>query len=332
MHTLVPTKQVGGLAGEMMISLPSQRGSMQALASEPPGDETAGVRDDAPRGRLSDPLSLFKVSVPPARCVSSAGSGWDGAFFAEVTAAPAGEFGQVHDVVMIHRWLTPLRIRPVAGPAGWTTHAPAVWLRFPGDAQFGEWRGSVQSQFLFLTPERVEAVLGKSWDRTGLTRWRDPCLHLQFASSVLSAMKQDVDTGHPAGPLTGDSLVVALLAYLDGRGAAASSPGPDALGRRLDLVREYIDANLARPLRLAELATLAGVGVRRFGTIFAAETGWSPHRYVLHRRVERAKVLMRDPELTLSQVGRAVGFSGESQFGRVFRQFVGEAPRTYRRR
>ena len=264
--------------------------------------------------------------------MASATSGWDGAFLAEGTAAPTGEALHDHQTLVVQHWLTPNPARPIRGTGDWTTLEPGVRLRFPGETEYAEWRGSPRSRFLFVTPERVEAVLGTRWQDSGITGWRGPRYQLPFVEHVLGAMMRDMEAGYPAGPLSGEALTLALLHHLNGLDLAARSPRPGALGRRLDLVREYIEANLARPLRLAELAALAGVGVRRFGAIFAAETGWSPHRFVLYRRVERAKELMRDPDLTLAQIAHAVGFADPTQFSRVFRQHTGEAPRMYRRR
>jgi AraC-like DNA-binding protein len=281
---------------------------------------------------LSDPGSLLNLSPPPLALVTTASSGWDGAFLADVTTAPAGEYRLNHEVVVIEHWRAPVLVRPANGPAGWTSHAPGFQVCVPGDAQHGAWRGTVQAQFLFVTPERVEAVLGTPWDRTGLLRWRGARTELPFVSRVLSALMRDCESGFPAGPLAGDALIVALLTFLDGRARVGRAPRPRGLGRRLGAVLEYIDANLARPLRLIELAGMAGVGVRRFSTIFMAETGWSPHRYVLNRRIERAKSLMLDTRLTLGEVAQAVGVSDQAQFSKLFRQYTGETPSAYRRR
>jgi AraC-like DNA-binding protein len=279
-----------------------------------------------------DPRFFFTVTVPPERFVGSAGSGWDGVLFTEGAARPSGEARHDHQVVMVQRWLTPNDSRPIASAGSWTIDAPGVRVCLPGDPEYGEWRGTPRSQFLFIAPERVEILLGKRWDAAGLTRWRERRHTLPFVDHVLAAMRQDLEAGYPAGPLTGDALLLALLTFLDARSVDATSPRRGALGRRLALVLEYIEANLARPLTLGELAALAGVGVRRFGSIFAAETGWSPHRYVLSRRIERAKAMMSAPELTLAQIAHATGFGDPSQFSRVFRQYTGQAPRAYRRR
>ncbi len=281
---------------------------------------------------LAAPFSLMRFSAPPVTYVSSAASGWSGALIAEVTTAPAGEVVQAHALVSVQRWLTPACFRSRTGPDRWVTHAPGFNVFFPGEANGGEWRGRTRCQLLFITPERVEAVLGTSWERSGLTRWRGPRFEVPFVDHVLAALMRECEADCPGGPLAGDALVAALLGYLDRRRVDAAPARPGALGRRLQHVLEYIEANLARPLRLAELAKVAGVGVRRFSTIFSAETGWPAHRYLVNRRIERAKVLMLDTRLTLAEIGLAVGFADAARFSRVFHQHTGESPRAYRRR
>lgn len=281
---------------------------------------------------LADPSALPTFAQAAATCVSSAGSGWDGAVLFELTTAPAEEIRHVHRLVCVQRWLTPARERTGHGSGDWGARPPGLALFLPGDTQEVQWRGSVRCQLLFVTPARVEAVLGASWERSGLGRWRGPRFDVPFVAHVLSAMLRDCEAGFPAGPRTGDALVAALLAVLDRRRVAPAPARSGALGPRLHHVVEHVEANLARPLRLAELAGLAGVGVRRFSTLFAEETGWPPHQYVIRRRIERAKVLMLDTRLTLAEIGAAVGFSDPAQFSRAFRKHTGEPPLAYRRR
>lgn len=279
---------------------------------------------------LEDP-PLVNVSAAPSRLAGSVGSGWDGALLVEVTTAPGGEVRQQHEFLAVERRVTPLTERPVGGRGGWRTHGPGSWLNLPGERVEAEWRGATDCQYLFITPARVESVLGRSWERSDLGRWSDHAAELPFADSILAALAADHHASHPAGPLVGDALVVALLAHLDAR-APASPSRRGAHARRVHRVRDFIEANLARQLKLAELAAVAGVSVRQLGDVFASETGWSPHRYLLHRRVERAKELMSTPELSLAEIGRTVGFKTPEQFSRVFRQYAGLAPRAYRTR
>lgn len=291
----------------------------------------AGDRLDAPDPAV-DSRFRFTVSAPPLTYVASRQAGWDGALLVEGDSGlvRSAEVRHDHEAVMIQRWQTTHLARPIGSPGGWATFPPGMKLCLPGDREFGEWCGRPRVQSLFVTPERVEAVLGVPWDGSGLTRWRDPRHPLQFVDHVVSAMMQDMEAGYPAGPITGDALLVALLLHLDATGTDVALPRRGALGHRLDAVRDYIEANLAHPIQLAELAALANVGVKRLGAIFAAETGCSPQLYVLHRRIARAKRLLRDPELSLAQIAYAVGFADADQLSRVFRRVTGAGPSAYR--
>jgi AraC-like DNA-binding protein len=292
----------------------------------------SGSEQEGPeRPRSVDPRFRLNVFGPPMSLVTSAGAGWDGALLVEGGPGPGGgEVHHDHEVVVVQRWLTPNHVRPIESRCGWTTYRSGIRLRLPGDEEYAEWRGCPRSQMLFVAPERVEAVLGKPWAQSGLSRWRDPRYQLPFVDHVLSAMMRDLEAGHPGGPIPGDALLVALLLHLDAARATPASPKRGALGRRLDLVRDDIEDDVARPLRLEELADLAGVGLERFASTFVAETGSSPQGYVLARRIARAKALLRDPKLTVAQVARAVGFADEDQLRRVFCELTGEQPGAYR--
>jgi AraC-like DNA-binding protein len=298
----------------------------------PTAPEPAPRRLDDP-DPLVDPRFRLTVSVPPLTYVSSKGAGWNGALLVEGDSGfvRTGEVRHEHQALVIQRWQTPHLARPIGARGGWTTFPPGVRLLLAGDCESGEWCGRPRAQMLFVAPERVEAVLGTPLDRSGLTRWRDPRHPLPFVEHVVSALMLDMEAGHPAGPLTGDALLVALLLHLDAAPAGVGAPAPRALGRSLDRVRDYIEENLARALRLAELAAVAGADERRFGASFAAETGCTPQQYVLSRRIARAKALMRRPELSLTQIARAVGFTGEAQLTAVLRRHLGEAPGANRR-
>lgn len=308
------------------------------MARKEDPDDEALAPPGPPRPRLDDldpsvdPRFRFTVSVPPVRYVASTWAGWSGARLVEGDSGfvLSGEVENEHAALVIQRWQTPHLARPIGGAGGWRTFPPGVRLLVPGDREFGEWCGRPLAQMLFVTPERAQAVLGTSWETSGLTRWHEDRHVVPFVDHVVSALMQDLDAGHPAGPITGDALVAALLLHLDGAGAHAGLPRPGALGRRLDLVRDYIEDNLARPIQLAELAALAGVGLRRLGAVFRAETGCSPQIYILRRRVERAKALLRDSGLSLAQVAQAVGFTDPDQLSRVFCQHAGVNPGTYR--
>jgi len=105
------------------------------------------------------------------------------------------------------------------------------------------------------------------------------------------------------------------------------------LGRRLNAVVDYIEANLARPIALRELAGLAGVSARHFERAFRQSLELPPHAYVLRRRVDAARgLLVGQAALTVEQVAKRVGFSSASHLASAFRRQEGCSPAQFRRR
>ncbi len=104
------------------------------------------------------------------------------------------------------------------------------------------------------------------------------------------------------------------------------------LARRLLRVRDLIDRAYASPLDLAALARSAHVSESHFSRSFAAAFGVTPHRYLLTTRLERAKALLRDTDLSVTDVCWEVGFTSLGSFSTQFRRFVGASPSAYRAR
>jgi AraC family transcriptional regulator len=118
--------------------------------------------------------------------------------------------------------------------------------------------------------------------------------------------------------------------------AHASSAGTPALARgglaprRLRMVQEYIEANLADEIMLADLAAIAGVSNTHFCRAFHKSAGIASHQYLIRRRVERAKALLAEGELPIAQIALAVGFGNQSHMTTHFRRVVGTTPRRFR--
>lgn len=125
-----------------------------------------------------------------------------------------------------------------------------------------------------------------------------------------------------------DALRAAVQARHDllSAGASRTSMAP----YRLKRVQEYVDTHLHSELRLKDLAAAAGVSPYHFCRQFKIATGVSPLRYVLERRVERAKRELLDTHEPIITVAVALGFSSQSRFTAVFRKFTGLTPRAYR--
>ena len=115
----------------------------------------------------------------------------------------------------------------------------------------------------------------------------------------------------------------------------AKSTDPSAKGRldqrRLFRVLDYIDRHLEGDLTLDSVASVACLSRFHFARAFRQAVGQSPHRYVIARRLERAKVLLIEGEAPLVEIALALRFSSQANFTRAFRQAAGMAPGQYRR-
>jgi AraC-like DNA-binding protein len=100
--------------------------------------------------------------------------------------------------------------------------------------------------------------------------------------------------------------------------------------RRMLRARDAMDRTYAQPLDIRTLAQIAHVSESHFIRTFRATFGETPHRYLQRRRVERAMFLLRESDLSVSEICLEVGFASLGSFGRTFRDIVGESPTAYR--
>jgi AraC family transcriptional regulator len=100
---------------------------------------------------------------------------------------------------------------------------------------------------------------------------------------------------------------------------------------RARCIQGYIAANLHATIRMVDLAGVLHFGPRQFRRVFKEHFGCTPYRYVIRKRIERAKHLMMISNDSLSQISAECGFVGRSHLSNLFRQIVGERPGTWRR-
>lgn len=103
------------------------------------------------------------------------------------------------------------------------------------------------------------------------------------------------------------------------------------LARHLLRVRDLIDRAYAEPLDISALARSASVSTAYFSRSFKAAFGETPHQYLMSRRMERAKALLRSGDRAVTEVCLAVGFTSLGSFSTQFRRFVGDSPSAYRK-
>jgi AraC-like DNA-binding protein len=96
--------------------------------------------------------------------------------------------------------------------------------------------------------------------------------------------------------------------------------------------RDLIDREYARPLDVAALARAALMSTAHFSRRFRAAYGETPYAYLMTRRIERAKALLRRGDLSVTEVCLEVGCTSLGSFSARFTQLVGETPTAYRAR
>ena len=102
--------------------------------------------------------------------------------------------------------------------------------------------------------------------------------------------------------------------------------------RRLLRARDRIDAASFEDWPVSRLAKVSGVSEAHFGRSFKQAFGVPPHRYLLTRRIERAKAVLRDTDLPIIDVAFQTGWNSLGTFGRIFRDVTGESPTELRER
>ncbi|MFF9402560.1 helix-turn-helix transcriptional regulator [Streptomyces sp. NPDC014744] len=101
---------------------------------------------------------------------------------------------------------------------------------------------------------------------------------------------------------------------------------------RLRRARDRMDRDYAEPLDVPTLARGALMSPGHFSRSFRAAFGETPYSYLMTRRIERAKALLRRRDLTVTEVCFAVGCTSLGSFSSRFTELVGESPSAYRAR
>jgi AraC-like DNA-binding protein len=109
---------------------------------------------------------------------------------------------------------------------------------------------------------------------------------------------------------------------------------PDELANLAHLrrARDLMDREYARPLAVATLARAALMSTAHFSRRFRGAYGETPYAYLMTRRIERAKLLLRRGDLSVTEVCLAVGCTSLGSFSARFTELVGETPTAYRAR
>ncbi len=96
-------------------------------------------------------------------------------------------------------------------------------------------------------------------------------------------------------------------------------------------MKEVLSENLDGEVSVAALARECGLSLSYFTRAFRTSTGVPPHRWLMHRRIDKAKDLLRNPNQSLSDIALTCGFADQSHFTAAFTRIVGASPGAWRR-
>jgi AraC family transcriptional regulator len=143
-------------------------------------------------------------------------------------------------------------------------------------------------------------------------------------------MQAEDRDAYPGGRIFADSLACALatrlLAVQSRNVTTPAKSGHELPAWRLRHVIEYIEAHLDQNLSLAELAAVAGFSMSHFKSLFRQTVGMPAHRFVLERRVERARARLIEGKKSVTEIALEAGFAHPSHMARCLRRVTGLSP------
>jgi AraC family transcriptional regulator of arabinose operon len=176
-----------------------------------------------------------------------------------------------------------------------------------------------------ITPEALPEPLRARLDRL------PACLPLSQRMRDLIQLGLSVPPGEiPAADALLESVALALFqAYLfDAEYADQMRHVPDAVRQ----AQRFIDAHLAEPLQLPQIAHAASVTPQHLTRLFRRQLNTTPIRYLWQQRTRRGVELLRETGLSVSEVAERVGFQSPFHFSRLVRQEYQLPPRALRER
>lgn len=145
---------------------------------------------------------------------------------------------------------------------------------------------------------------------------------------LFKKIEQESEKGTLDSEILRSSYIGSLLAEL----IAGNTQKPALKQRELLLQRlsEYFDAHYTEKIRIDALAAEMNISVSTLSHTFKEETGFSPYDYILHRRLEQAKMLLWTSDLTVGEIAYSIGFQSPAHFIKLFKKQNQITPSAFR--
>jgi AraC family transcriptional regulator len=170
---------------------------------------------------------------------------------------------------------------------------------------------------------------------TGLPRFHEVSGKRDNVVSVLlDQLRNELTSPQGTSSLFVQGIAQSLAVHLVRTYSESNSGGGEQRGAlpafKLRKITQFIEAHLEDPFSLRQLANVAGLSEFHFCRLFKRASGFSPSRYFIRMRMEKARQLLRETTKSVIEIGLDVGYSSPSHFAQVFRREVGVVPTEYR--
>jgi AraC family transcriptional regulator len=276
------------------------------------------------------------ATISPVNAVKRAISGFP-ARLTETVCVPARTkaaisfVGPLHLLILYHEGSRSEGLATVSGLAPSKLRTVTSRLTFvPAGSHFREayeTRSATRTTFLYLPAEQLEEPETSP----------NPNIHFedQLVWETAVKLSRTLESGTDKQLSYVDALSKVLLHELTraemsvGRSTFVCKGGLASWQKRA--VISYIEDHLADQICLTTLAELVRLSQHHFCRAFKQSFGVPPHQYHVKRRIERAKLLLADRKMSITDVGLIVGYSQASSFSLAFRKMTGGSPSEYRR-
>lgn len=207
------------------------------------------------------------------------------------------------------------------------------------DGHDGRWdiAGSIEVSHVYLPEARLQACAdqlanGKKIELLDRVGFEDAA-----AARILEMLSREASISDPSSRLfveqAIDLLCIQLIRGHSSHGVLPEPPSRQGLAPwQVNRVTEYMLERVGEVITLQELASLVHLSRFHFCTAFRRATGNTPHGWLVLQRIARARKLLEDSDLSVTDVGLVVGYGTPSAFAAAFRKVVGTTPTEFRRR
>jgi len=235
-------------------------------------------------------------------------------------------------IVSYHKGFTPMyrRIEESAGIK--TTCSPKdISLLSNSQNSYWNWTEDIIVSHIYLSNKFMSKIATDITEKPinnitlhDILQLQDPTLNV-----IIESLNAEVKNSGLGGPLYAEALGIQLVVHLlrnyaslnfkESKAAKLSKP-------QEKIIRDFININLHKPLRIEDLSHQIGMGSWSFSRRFKESFQCSPHAYLTKLRIEKAKKLLYEGDFAIKEIAYLCGFSDQAHLTRMLRKVLGTTP------